>query len=236
MPDTDIQSNSGPELEMKRAKLPLDLQDTKEGPPRFSGYAAIFKSVDRDGDLIEAQAFAESLEKGELPALLWQHDPTKPIGKILDARVDQKGLFIQAELSSAGQGREAYDLLKLKALDGLSVGFVTKVASRDPATGVRAISKADLVEISLVTFPAHSDARVTTVKSMRPEFLLTKKAFERFLRDQGLSRREARGVVAMGFCGLQQKGNIQQEQAQIGDMVAAVKDATIKLKALGDNR
>ena len=41
----------------------------------FTGYGSVFGNVDAYGDIVEAGAFAKSIEKKK-PALLWQHDPT----------------------------------------------------------------------------------------------------------------------------------------------------------------
>lgn len=57
--------------------------------------------------------------------------------------------------------------MKTGALDGLSIGFRTVRAKRDPATGVRRILEADLWEISVVTFPMLPSARVSNVKNAR---------------------------------------------------------------------
>lgn len=51
---------------------------------RFAGYAAIFDRIDRGGDIVRKGAFARAVKEGpgRLP-LLWQHDPGKPIGRII---------------------------------------------------------------------------------------------------------------------------------------------------------
>jgi hypothetical protein len=53
----------------------LDLKlEVKAGPEpgTFEGYGAVFGNRDRDGDIVQKGAFAESL-KARTPALLWQH-------------------------------------------------------------------------------------------------------------------------------------------------------------------
>jgi hypothetical protein len=82
-------------------------------------------------------------------------------------------------------------------MDGLSIGFKTVRAKTDPVSGVRTILEADLWEISVVTFPMLTVARVDAVKSAG---LPTVRDFERFLvRDAGLTRSEAKRTVAHGY-------------------------------------
>lgn len=132
----------------------------------FSGYASVFDTVDSQKDMILRGAFSRSLEKraGEVK-LLWQHRFEEPVGTILDMREDTHGLYIRARLLlGLKRGREAYALLKAKAVSGLSIGFTPKRSEVDPATGVRLLRQVDLWEVSLVTFPANQRARVTDVK------------------------------------------------------------------------
>ena len=85
------------------------------------------------------------------------------------------------------------------ALDGLSIGFRTLRARREAASGIRRILEADLWEISVVTFPMLPGARVAQVKAGRSG-APNPRDFERWLRrDAGLSRREARLVIAESF-------------------------------------
>ncbi len=51
------------------------------------------------------------------------------------------------------RAREAHSLMKSGAVDGLSIGFRTLESRRDPRSGVRRLSRIDLWEVSLVTFP-----------------------------------------------------------------------------------
>ncbi|NVJ71391.1 MAG: HK97 family phage prohead protease [Alphaproteobacteria bacterium] len=181
--------------------LPLELKATGDAGAEagtFEGYGAIFGNLDRDGDVVSPGAFAESL-KGRMPALLWQHNAKEPIGRFDVVREDAKGLFVRGRLSMEGRGREAYELLKMGALDGLSIGFVTKEASRNALSGTRTITKADLMEISLVTFPANDLARVSNVKAYGngnvPE---TKDAFIRMLIGYGFSNARAQAIADKG--------------------------------------
>ncbi len=58
----------------------------------------------------------------------------------------------------------------------------------------RTLKKIRLVEVSLVTFPANELARVTQVK-IAPD----PRSLEKLLRDAGLSRSQAKALLAEGY-------------------------------------
>lgn len=135
-------------------------------PARFSGYAALFGEVDLSGDRIEPGAFAGSLfgRRASEVRMLWQHDPARPIGRWIAIAEDRTGLKVMGEfaLDTAG-GREAAALVAAGAIDGLSIGFRTKLARRGSGGARRRLVTVDLWEISLVTFPMQARARLTVI-------------------------------------------------------------------------
>lgn len=161
----------------------------------FSGYGSVFNVVDSYQEVVTAGAFADSL-KSRMPSLLWQHRSGEPIGVYTQVREDNVGLHVDGKLAlKTARGAEAYELLKMGAISGLSIGFVTREDSYDKVTGIRTLKKVDLWEVSLVTFPANDAARISGVKSI--ESINTLAAAESFLRDAGgLSKREALALVA----------------------------------------
>ncbi|WP_374764274.1 HK97 family phage prohead protease [Yunchengibacter salinarum] len=189
--------------------LSLETRARDDGARCFEGYGAVFDRQDRDGDIIRPGAFSHSLKTG-LPKLLWQHNMRDPIGRFDRVAEDAHGLGVQGRLARSGRGAEAWDLLCMGALDGLSVGFITREAERDSETGARCIIRADLMEISLVTFPANDLARVAALKAahMAPPadgadaVPTDPRGLERILRQAGFSRRQARAVTAKGARGL----------------------------------
>jgi uncharacterized protein len=137
----------------------------------FEGYASLFGVVDLGRDVVAPGAFRDSLVLKPLRAikLLWQHDPKHPLGVWSDIREDQNGLRVRGRLDlSVAKAREVHALMRSGAVDGLSIGFRTEKARKDPATGVRRLEKLDLWEISIVTFPMLPGARVAAVKSRTP--------------------------------------------------------------------
>lgn len=132
---------------------------------RFAGYAALFDTVDKGGDVIRRGAFARAVAAGpERLPLLWQHDATRPIGRIETLAEDVRGLRVIARLNPrSGQAREAAALLADGALSGLSFGYRVRAGGPGPLPGRREIRDLDLVEVSLVTFPMQPAARVHAV-------------------------------------------------------------------------
>jgi len=92
--------------------------------------------------------------------MLWQHDPTQPIGVWDEVREDAKGLFVKGRLLlDVARAREAHVLVQAGAIDGLSIGYRT-VRSEKAAKGGRLLHEIELWEVSLVTFPMLPEARV----------------------------------------------------------------------------
>lgn len=181
---------------MEKQNLQFEFKDIKavkqDGEMFIEGYGSVFGNIDQHMDRIESGAFKESL--GEMmPKMLWQHWSSEPIGTWVEAREDDRGLFLKGKLSDIKQGREAYELLKDGAISGLSIGFVMK--DWDYEENIRVIKKVKLWEVSLVTFPANQEANVTAVKSEEIEqALTTARNTEKFLAKHGMSRKDATTV------------------------------------------
>jgi len=129
---------------------------------RFAGYAAVFHRPDRGGDVVRPGAFQRTLSRGtgSVP-LLWQHDPTRPIGRIEYLKEDRRGLRVIARLSRGAGGREAAALLKEGSLSGLSFGYRVRAAK---GQAPRELTEVELVEVSLVKVPMQPKARVHAVE------------------------------------------------------------------------
>jgi len=150
--------------EMSRLGQPLC---ACSGSGVFVGYASLFGERDQSGDVVMPGAFAASLKKRRAAdvRMLFQHDAAEPVGTWIDMHETPKGLHVTGRLDrNVQRGHELFSLLESKGLDGLSIGFRTVRARRDRASAARLLTEIDLWEISLVTFPMLSGARVTGVK------------------------------------------------------------------------
>jgi HK97 family phage prohead protease len=173
----------------------------------FEGYASLFNREDLGGDIVLPGAFRDSIARRGPTGikLLFQHNPSEPIGVWHHIAEDARGLHVRGRLMlDVARGREIHTLMRAGAIDGLSIGFRAVKSRRDRATGVRRLEKVDLWEISVVTFPMLPEARVAAVKQ-RPfaGSTPTAREFERWLtRDAGLTRSQARAVMRHGLKGL----------------------------------
>jgi HK97 family phage prohead protease len=178
---------------------PLELKDVTDSGV-FVGYASVFGNVDHWLDIVDKGAFKATLKshesRGRFPPLLWMHKQDSPLGKFTDMREDDNGLLVEGQLALGTQAAdEAHVLMKMKALDGMSIGYWPVKWSYDEKTDVRILQEVELVEASLVTIPANDKARVSSVKSIiesSTEF----KQVETILRDAGFSRSECGALVS----------------------------------------
>jgi HK97 family phage prohead protease len=140
-----------------------DLDHSFDG--QFSGAASVYNVIDSHGDVVVPGAFTKTIrENGGRVVLLNQHDPAQPIG-LAELVDDSKALHVRATLNLDTQlGRDVYSNLKAGIINGLSIGFQTV---RDRVVkGVREILEVSLWEVSCVTFPANTFARITSVKGI----------------------------------------------------------------------
>ena len=131
------------------------------------GYASLFGEIDQARDMVMRGAFADTLASRGIRRIpmLFQHDPSEPVGIWLELREDFRGLFARGRLiPEVAWGRELISLLRAGAIDGLSIGFRASKARIDPKTRIRRLHAVDLWEISIVTFPLLAGARVRAVK------------------------------------------------------------------------
>lgn len=181
--------------EMQHKSVALEIKREPDEDGIFEGYASVFGVVDQGMDVVERGAFAKSLGSGRKVKMLWQHDSAQVIGIWDEIREDERGLYVKGRLLKEVQkGREAMALLKVGAIDSMSIGYRTIEAVPEANGRVRKLTEVDLFEISLVTFPMLPDAKITSVKS-----ITTEREFEQFLRDAGYSRKEAAAITLHGY-------------------------------------
>ena len=194
----------------------------------FEGYGSVFSIEDLGGDVVVPGAFAETLAKqksaGRMPAMLWQHRQAEPVGVWTAMDEDSVGLKVRGQLAlKTARGAEAYELMKMGAISGMSIGYRSRDDSFDRVTGVRSLKKLDLHELSLVTIPMNDASRVSAVKTI--EELDSLSDIERHLRDVcGMSKTEALAMVS------RVKSVISRRDSGERDTVSALADA---LKARG---
>jgi uncharacterized protein len=132
----------------------------------FEGYASLFGVADNAGDVVAPGAFAKSLARRGVDRIrmLYQHFAHEPIGVWERIEENARGLYVRGRLTTdIERGRDVLALLQDGALNGLSIGFKTQRARRDPATGARVLIEVELWEVSVVTFPLLEGSHVTAL-------------------------------------------------------------------------
>lgn len=177
----------------------------------FAGYGAVFGNVDAYGDVIQEGAFKSTLadwhQAGKLPPMLLQHggmgmtdSDQMPIGKWVKMSEDSRGLYAEGKLINLDteRGKTVYGALKEGVLDGLSIGYRAKefALRSKPEDPRRTLKAVDLVELSVVTFPANGKARISQVKSAADMTTEDYRDLEANLRMKGLSRSDAVKAVS----------------------------------------
>lgn len=219
---------------MDRIEIKLASEDFDAKTGEFAGYGAVFGNVDSYGDVIARGAFKSTLreweERGKLPPMLLQHggggfggsaDDMLPVGQWTEMEENSKGLKVRGKLFALGteRGQYIYEGMKSGVLDGLSIGFRTKkfTMGTKPNEARRTLEEIDLMEVSIVTFPANGKARVSAVKAA--ESVKTIRDFEDFLRDVGgFSNARAKAIAASGF-----KSQSDPRDEDVGEMAEMIR-------------
>lgn len=210
--------------------------DDKKEYGRFEGYASVFENKDLGNDVIKTGAFKKSLKRRGHKGvkLLYQHKSDMPIGVFDSIKEDSHGLYVKGRLALQTQaGKEAYELLKMGALDGMSIGFRANPQSvtYDKRSKKRMIGEVDLMEISLVTFPMNPKATVMSVKGEA----LSIREWENGMRDAfNLSRSEAKVAAKAVHQVFEEKSSSEMlqesESKDQTELVDAIKTLTLTLK------
>lgn len=152
----------------QRAYSLMTIKAVNDDLREITGLASTPES-DRMGDIVVAEGAEFTLP---IP-LLWQHDPSQPIGEVYAAKVTPKGIEIKARLVKLVDAPQdlmdmldsAWAMIKSGLVKGLSIGFRAVEYSFLDSGGVK-FTKWDWYELSAVTIPANAQASIATVKSL----------------------------------------------------------------------
>lgn len=143
----------------------FEIREQNEEERSISGLAVPYNQVTSIGDYqerIEMGAFAEIRENVQL---FYGHDHRTnglPIGRVVEARETDEGLFVKAKFSDTPKANEVRTLVKDGVLDRFSIGFMPVESKKDGKVIVR--TKGDLREVSIVPMPAYENAAVSEVR------------------------------------------------------------------------
>lgn len=133
----------------------------------IEGYANTV-SKDRAGDIIPAETWNKQNALANYhknPIILAFHNHSLPIGKMVEVRVTELGLWIKAKISKAAGG--IYQLIKDGVLSTFSVGFMIRDANYEPKSDTYYITDVELTEVSVVSVPCNQDSTFSVAKSIK---------------------------------------------------------------------
>jgi len=177
-------------------------------------------SIDRMGDVVLPEGAVFQLP---IP-LLWQHDPTKPVGNVTAALVTPEGIKVRCEFCKPGVLAaidQHWQEIKAGLVRYLSIGF-RELKSKTGKTG-RIFESWEWLELSAVTIPANGDAAITTVRAYavpqrdaqpRP---IAARAVHRALESVGASAAPV-GVARSGAVPMKLSEKISAKKAAIVDL------------------
>ena len=208
----------------QRQVYECEIKTEGEAEGEFEGYASTFGNVDKGNDVVVNGAFRKSLRRRPYNKvkLLYQHRTDEPIGVFKGMREDDNGLYVKGQLAMGTQkGREVYELMKMGALDAMSIGFKAdpKSQSYDERRRKRFLRDVDLMEVSLVTFPMNDKAVVHQVKGADR----TIREWEVLLRDVGdLSRMESK-IAAKAVVDALEQREVAEDFGDVLESIEKVK-------------
>jgi len=125
------------------------------------GYYRKFREQFKNG------AFTETLQNDD-QRFLWSHDTSKVLGRTknntLRLSEDVVGLRFELDLPNTTLGNDTYVSIKRGDVDGVSFGFSMiseEIQEPDDDLMLRTVTKAKLLEVSAVAFPAYPDSEVS---------------------------------------------------------------------------
>lgn len=188
----------------------------------IEGYAST-NDIDRAGDVVPASVWEAGIQNYlKNPIILAQHDHDDPIGRMVEHKIDPKGLWIKARISAAA---EIFNLIKDGVVTAFSIGFRVLDAEYNSATELFVIKELELVEISVVSVPCNQNTIFTLSKSFAndADYKEFKKQFEP-------KENSAKGLeAASGSKGISKQKGFNMDETQIAAMLEkAAKEATEK--------
>ena len=172
-------------------KSELPTADGKIDSITIEGYAST-NDLDRHGDVVPFAVWEKGMENYlKNPVILAYHKHDEPVGRMVEHKIDAKGLWIKARVSAAAE--DVFNLVKDGVLTAFSIGFRIVDAEYNSAAEVFMVKELELHEISVVSVPANQNTLFSLSKAFdtAEEFKCFKMQFE-------TSSNSAKGLEASG--------------------------------------
>ena len=208
-----------------------DTTDEKTTSITIEGYAST-DDIDRQGDIVPASVWKKGIQNYlKNPVILAYHDHSEPVGRMVDHRVDSKGLWVKARISSAAG--EVFDLVKDGILTAFSIGFRIVDAEYDAAKELFVVKELELHEISVVSVPANQNTLFSLSKAFD-----TAEEFKSFKQQFAPESDSAKGLESSTEASGEIKKEWEMDPKQLEQMLAdaANKAAELTAKAIADTQ
>ena len=162
-------------MEYKSTQAHIEVKKADGDVLKIRAYALAFGNLDSTGDIIMPSACDKWLagEMASRVALCYQHEFDKVIGKITDKGVDDKGLWIEAEVLPTSLGKDVQILLSHGAVKEFSIGYTADEyhfgKTEDADYEIRYLDAITIFEVSPVTIAANPKATLVSTSKSHPE-------------------------------------------------------------------
>ena len=160
------------EIQYKAHAASIERKEAGEdGVLHIKAYALAFGNVDSWGDIIAPGACDKFLasEDYKRMALCYQHNISEVVGVITDAGVDEKGMWIEADVLPTTTGKDVQTLIKAGAIKEFSIGYYATEYHFEKVDGyaydIRVLDAITIVEVSPVTRAANPQAVLLDAKN-----------------------------------------------------------------------
>ena len=186
-------------------------------------YALAFNNVDSYGDVILPTALDNFIKSEDFNRmhLCYQHKRDIVIGVIKEAGIDEKGMWIEADILPTTDGKDVQMLIKAGAVREFSIGYWVNKCRYDRREGynyeIRVLEDIGIIEVSPVTFAANPEAVLIDAKNEERE------VEEKTIKNQDMENKE-----------LEMKQAFESAQNEIKAAKDAVSSMTAELKSANE--
>ena len=207
------------------------ITDGKTASITIEGYAST-TDIDRQGDVVPVSVWEKGIQNYlKNPVILAYHDHSEPVGRMVEHKIDSKGLWIKARISAAAN--EVFNLVKDGVLTAFSIGFRIVDAEYNSAAELFVVKELELHEISVVSVPANQNTLFSLSKAFD-----TAEEFKSFKMQFAPDSESAKGLESSTEADSNINKEWEMDPKQLEQMLAdaANKAAELTAKAIADTQ
>jgi len=178
--------------EIRLFNTELECRSLDDGKMIVEGYAVVFDSPATHGytEIIDRNAFNGADMKDVI--LKYNHDDSHLLlartrNNSLQLKIDDKGLWIRAELIDTTSNIDVYKSVQARLLDKMSVAFTVEKDEKDYDNNTRRILQFDKIfDVSIVDVPFYDTTEVSarSLQNQEKRFFEEKKKYEELLLEK----------------------------------------------------